>query len=68
MEENDKRELCYAIITIICIVFGVDVSTLTDKDILTMLESLDELIYHKLLDIENTLYTIYYEQSHKEEE
>lgn len=67
MEENDKRELCYGIITIICIVFGVDVSTLTDKDILSILEKLDELTYHKLLDLENTLYTIYYEQSHKEE-
>lgn len=68
MEENDKRKLCYKIITFICIIIGVDESTLTDKDILTILGKLEKLSYKKLLDIVQTLYTIYYEQSLNEEE
>lgn len=67
MEENEKIIICYRIITYTTIIIGIDASKLTDDDILLSINKLLELSFDKLLDIENTLYTIYYEQSHKEE-
>ena len=68
MGENNKWLICYRIISYITIIIGVDASMLTDDDIIVAVEKLKILSYEKLLDLENTLYTIYYEQSLKEEE
>ena len=67
MEENDKRKICYRIITYGAILVGIDGSSLTNDDIILALKNLEKLSYDILLDLEHTLYTIYYEQSHKEE-
>ena len=61
MEENNKRKLCYRIITYLGILIGIDATSLTDADILAMMKKLENLSHEKLLDIENTLYTIYYD-------
>lgn len=66
MEENDKRQICYRIISYTTILIGIDASKLTDDDIIAAMKKLLELSYDNLLDLENTLYTIYYEQFHKE--
>lgn len=68
MEENHKRQICYRIISYATILIGIDASKLTDDDIIAVMKKLLELSYDNLLDLENTLYTIYYEQFHKEEE
>ena len=67
MEENNKRKICYRIITYLGILIGIDATSLTDADILAMMKKLEKLSYDKLLVIEEHLYTIYYEQSLKEE-
>lgn len=68
MEENNKWLICYRIISYIIIIIGIDASMLTDDDIIAAVEKLKILSYEKLLDLETTLYTIYYDQSIKEEE
>ena len=67
MEENNKFLICYRIISYTTIITGINVSKLTDDDIIVAVEKLKKLSYDKLLDLEHTLYTIYYEQSHKED-
>ena len=67
MEENDKRQICYRIISYFVILIGFDVSRLSNQELIVMINKLYELSYEKLITIENTLYTIYYEQSHEEE-
>lgn len=64
----NKRQICYRIITYTTIIIGIDASKLTDDDILLSINKLLELSFDKLLDLEQTLYTIYYELSNKEEE
>ena len=68
MGENDKRKICYRILTYFGILIGIDATIITNDDIIVMVEKLEKLSYDKLLVIEEHLYTIYYEQSHKEEE
>ena len=68
MKENEKRQICYRILSYTTILIGIDGSKLTDDDIVMVIKKLLELSYDNLLDLENTLYTIYYEQSHKKEE
>lgn len=67
MEEVDKRLICYRIITFGTILIGIDVSKLTNDDFIKVMKKLLELSYVNLLALEDTLYTIYYEQSLKEE-
>lgn len=68
MERNNKRQICYRIICYATILIGIDASKRTDDDdIIAVMKKLLELSYDNLLDLENTLYRIYYEQFHKEE-
>lgn len=67
MKENDKRQICYRILSYTTILIGIDASKLTDDDIIAVMKKLLELSYDNLLDLDNTLYTIYYDQSLKED-
>ena len=68
MEENNKRQICYRIISYFAILIGFDVSRLTNQELIVMINKLYALSYDKLLLIEEHLYTVYYDQSIKEEE
>lgn len=67
MEAKNKKEMCIDIIAYMSVITGFDFYMLTDDDIILILENLQKLSDNNLLDLGNTLYTIYYEQSHKEE-
>lgn len=67
MESKNKKEMCIDIISYMSVITGFDFYMLTDDDIIVMLENIQNLSDDNLLDLYNTLYTIFYEQSIKEE-
>ena len=58
MGEN-KKVLCYDIISYVSVLIGFDVILLADEEIMVMLEKLQELSDYNLLLLHDTLSTIY---------
>lgn len=66
MGEN-KKVLCYDIISYVSVLIGFDVILLADEEIMVMLENLQKLSDDNLLLLHNTLNTIYKESCITEE-
>nr|DAE02820.1 MAG TPA: hypothetical protein [Podoviridae sp. ctPr92] len=60
MKEN-RKVLCYDIISYMSVLTGFDVTTLTDDDIIIMVENLQELSDYSLLLLHEDLISIYKE-------
>lgn len=61
MEVKNRKVLCYDIISYKCVLSGFDVTTLTDDDIITMLENLQKLSDDDLLLLHEDLISVYKE-------
>ena len=68
MEEVDKKVLCYYILSYHAGLVGFDVSILTDVDVIKSVEKLEQLPYEELLEMYNTLHTMFIEKFGFEEE
>lgn len=60
MKEN-RKVLCYDIISYMSVLTGFDVTTLTDDEIISMVEKLQELSDYSLLLLHEDLISIYKE-------
>lgn len=61
MGVKNRKELCIDIISYMSVITGFDFHTLTDDDILVMLENLQKLSDNNLLLLHEDLYTIFEE-------
>ena len=68
MEEVDKKVLCYYILSYHAGLVGFDVSILTDTDVIKEAEKLEQLPYDDLLEMYNTLHTMFIDKFGFEEE
>lgn len=59
---NNKRILCYNIISYIGGLFDYDMSDLTDDEIVKMVESLEKLSYERLLQFYELLWDMFKEK------
>ena len=62
MEKVDKKVLCYYIISYHAGLVGLDESILTDVDVIKKVEKLEQLPYDDLLEMYNTLHTMFIEK------
>lgn len=68
MEENNKRVLCYYIVSYIGGLIALDISLLTDDDVLKSVERLEQLPYERLLSMYDLLSDLFIEKFGFEEE
>ena len=61
MEENKKRVLCYYIISYIGGLTDIDMSLMTDDDVLKSIEKLEQLPYGHLFSLYDLLGDLYIE-------
>lgn len=66
MKEN-RKVLCIDILTYMSVITGIDVNTLTDDEIILMLENLQKLSDNNLLLLHKDLNTIFEESCITEE-
>ena len=59
MEVKNRKVLCYDIISYMSVLTGFDVTTLSDDDIITMVEKLQELSDNNLMLLHEDLISIY---------
>lgn len=67
MEVKNRKVLCYDIISYMSVLVGFDVTTLTDDDIIVILENLQKLNDNNLLLLHEDLISIYKESCITEE-
>lgn len=68
MEENNKRVLCYYIVSYIGGLIALDMSLMTDDDVLESVERLEQLPYERLLSMYDLLSDLFIEKFGFEEE
>ena len=61
MEVKNRKVLCYDIISYMSVLTGFDVTTLSDDDIIIMVENLQKLSDYSLLLLHEDLISIYKE-------
>ena len=59
MEVKNRKVLCYDIISYMSVLTGFDVTTLSDDDIILMVEKLQELSDNNLMLLHEDLISIY---------
>lgn len=62
MKENNKRVLCYYIVSYIGGLIGLDMSLMTDDDVLKSVERLEQLPYERLLSLYDLLSDLFIEK------
>lgn len=60
--ENNKRVLCYYIVSYIGGLIGLDMSLMTDDDVLKSVERLEQLPYERLLSMYDLLSDLFIEK------
>lgn len=61
MEVKNRKKLCIDILSYMTVIIGFDFHTLTDDDIIVILENLQKLTDDNLLLLQEDLYTIFEE-------